>query len=136
MPVSFRRNEQTGQLVKQFKEFPSSREGMTNILKKEMELIASVMCYSQSDSSKFSRFFPMSTRKEEQVTELIDLLESGTGRCVLSQLCCMVSQLCCMVSEEWVRLPVHMTIILHGFGGMGKTTIADDSYIAWFRRNG
>jgi len=29
-----------------------------------------------------------------------------------------------------------MTIILHGFGGMGKTTLAYDSYIAWFRRNG
>lgn len=28
-----------------------------------------------------------------------------------------------MVSEEWVR-PEHITVILHGFGGMGKTTIA------------
>jgi hypothetical protein len=54
------------------------REGLEKIIKEETELVASVMCYSQSDSSKFSRFFSMSVRKEEQVTELIDLLELGT----------------------------------------------------------
>lgn len=30
-----------------------------------------------------------------------------------------------MVLEEWGRQPLHMTVILYGFGGMGKTTIVE-----------
>lgn len=57
-----------GQLVKQFKEWSRLREGMENIMKEKTELIASVMCYSWIESSKFSRLFSISVRKEEQVT--------------------------------------------------------------------
>lgn len=136
-------------LVKQFEERSQLKEGMHDEIEAAIGLIveSSIMCCSQMGSSAFCRLFSTSVNKEK-LAEFRQKLDDMNTRIYIQIGICIydasqrekapLSKLypdhAVGIEEsvkevidllEWGSEQNALTVIVHGFGGMGKTTLAD-----------
>lgn len=136
-------------VVKQIKERPQLQQRMHDEVKDATELIVegSIKCCSQMASSQFSKFFSTSVNKEElgEVARQLDVkykhiyIQMGieiydVAQCKKANLSRRYPEHAVGLEEssrevidllEWGSQQNAVAVILHGFGGMGKTTLAD-----------
>lgn len=140
--------------VKDLKERPGLKKGMESSIRNATEMIVegALMCCTQIKSSKFSRFFSTSVDKEklakfqQKLQKMYRRMDNQTLICILDAIECAnvrpplkerersnpayavgIEEQLEEVIEllEWESQKNAVAIMVHGFGGMGKTTLAD-----------
>eukprot|EP01018_Ginkgo_biloba_P024194 Gb_34084 [translate_table: standard] len=137
--------------IKQLKDRVNLKEGMGDMIKEAVCMIVegSIMCCTQMKSSRFLRFLSTSTNSQE-LLDLCSNLDAMYTRLMLQMGICIYDA----INRPKTALPRHkaypehavgieeqfkkviqlleleseknaVAVILHGFGGMGKTTLAD-----------
>lgn len=140
--------------VKALKERPRLKKGMESSIRNATEMIVegALMCCTQINSSKFSRFFSTSVDKEK-LAKFQQKLQKMYRRMDNQMLICILDATECAnvrppVKERERSYPVYavgieeqleeviellewesqknaVAVMVHGIGGMGKTTLAD-----------
>lgn len=141
------------QYVKQLKERERLRDGMDDLIQEALDMIAkaSVICFAQIKSSKISRFCSATGHKKELV-ESQQELEKLYKRMKIRFDICLYDAITCRkyrpptplereyptyavgIEEpiqkvvellEWESQKNAVAVIVYGFGGVGKSTLAD-----------
>lgn len=139
-----------GYYVKNLKKRPGMESSIRNAT--EMVLEGALMCCTQISSSKFSRFFSTSVDKEKlaefqkKLQKMYRCMDNEMFICILDAVECSNVRLPVKERErpypkyavgiekqveevtellEWESKKETVAVMVHGFGGKGKTTLAD-----------
>eukprot|EP01018_Ginkgo_biloba_P000681 Gb_36230 [translate_table: standard] len=137
--------------IKQLKDRANLKEGMDDMIQEAVCMIVhgSILCYIQMNSSKFSKFF-WATMNGQELLDLRSNLDDMYKRLMLQMGICIYDAInnrktalprqkaypdhAVGIEEQFYKVIQLLelesennavAVILHGFGGMGKTTLAD-----------